>query len=175
MLNYIIIALAAITFMGDTNSIHNFSIKALNSDKEINLSDYKGKKILMVNVASKCGYTPQYEELQKLASTYKDDLVVIGFPCNQFMGQELKTEAAIEEFCTSKFEVDFPMTTIIDVKGKNQHPIYAWLTQKELNGKSDHKITWNFNKFLIDEDGSLLAYFPSKTTPMSDDITSHLK
>ncbi len=155
-------------------SIYDYKIKALDSDAQIDLAAYKGKKILIVNVASKCGYTPQYEDLQKLSVQYEDKLVVLGFPCDQFGGQELDSELEIKQFCSSKFDVTFPMTTIIDVKGDNQHPIYKWLTQKSLNGKGDYAINWNFNKFLIDENGQLLEYFPSKVKPMDEAIIKYL-
>lgn len=156
-------------------SIHEFKIKSLDSDKTINLADFKGKKILIVNVASKCGFTPQYEDLQKLSMQYDDKLVVLGFPCDQFMGQELDTEAEIKTFCTDEFHVTFPMTTVVEVKGKDQHPIYQWLTQKSQNGVDDYKISWNFNKFLIDENGQLIAYFPSNVKPMDEAIVKYLK
>lgn len=156
------------------SSIHDFSIQALDSDQEINLSDYKGKKILIVNVASKCGYTPQYKDLQELYDKYNDKLVIIGFPCNQFMGQEPDNELQIKEFCEKNYGVTFPMTTKIDVKGSNQHPIYKWLTSKELNGIDDYKISWNFNKFLIDEEGKLLQYFGTKVEPLDKEITDYL-
>jgi len=156
-------------------SIYDYKIQALDSDKEINLADYKGKKILIVNVASKCGFTPQYEDLQKLSMQYDDKLVVIGFPCDQFLGQELDSEAEIKTFCTNEFHVTFPMTTMIEVKGDNQHPIYQWLTQKSMNGVGDYTVGWNFNKFLIDENGKLLEYFPSKVKPMDEKIVKHLK
>ena len=155
-------------------SIYEFSIEALNSDEEINLSDYKGKKILIVNVASKCGYTYQYEDLQKLYETYQDKLVIIGFPCNQFMGQESGDEITIQEFCRANYGVTFPMTTKIDVKGKDQHPIYKYLTSKSENGLGDFKVGWNFNKFLIDENGKLVAHFDSKVKPLDAEITSLL-
>jgi glutathione peroxidase len=157
------------------SSIYDFKIQALNSSEEIELSDFKGKKLLIVNVASKCGYTPQYEDLQKLSMQYNDKLVVLGMPCDQFMGQELDTEVAIKEFCTEKYSVTFPMTTVVDVKGTNQHPIYDWLTSKATNGKEDYVVKWNFNKFLIDENGKFLAYFPSKVKPMDDEILQYLK
>jgi glutathione peroxidase len=159
----------------NTKSIHDYQIKLLNSEKMLDFADFKGKKILVVNVASKCGYTPQYEELEALSKQYGDKLVVVGFPCDQFMSQELDTEAAIAEFCSAKFDVSFPMTTIINVKGKEQHPIYQYLTQKALNGLGDFEISWNFNKFLLDEAGKVIAYFPSKVTPMDAQITKYLK
>ncbi len=155
-------------------SFHSFSIPSLTGDSTISMADFKGKKILVVNVASKCGFTYQYEGLEKLHEQYKDKLVVIGFPCNQFLGQEPGSAEKIEEFCRLTYGVSFPMTQKIDVMGKNQHPIYSWLTSKNNNGKADYKVSWNFNKFLLDEEGNLLAYFGSKTKPLSTDITSLL-
>lgn len=165
----------SILFTSFAPSIYDYKINALESDEQIDLSSYKGKKLLIVNVASKCGYTPQYEDLQKLAMQYDDKLVVLGMPCDQFGGQELDSEIEIKQFCTEKFNVTFPMTTVIDVKGDNQHPIYQWLTQKSMNGKDDYTVSWNFNKFLIDENGQLLEYFPSKVKPMDEDIVKYLR
>ena len=159
----------------DKSTIHDYKIQALDSDEVINLADYKGKKILVVNVASKCGYTKQYTDLQELSMLYEDKLVVLGFPCDQFLGQELDTEAEIKTFCTNEFQVTFPMTTMIEVKGDDQHPIYQWLTQKSMNGKGDYKVGWNFNKFLIDENGELIEYFPSKVKPMDEEIMKYLR
>ena len=170
------ISLFLLIFMSDTTAtFHNFSIEALNSDEIIDMSSFKGKKVLVVNVASKCGFTPQYADLQKLYETYGDKLVVIGFPCNQFLGQEPGKESLIEEFCSLNYGVTFPMTTKIDVKGSDQHPIYKWLTKKELNGKDNFKVSWNFNKFLIDENGNLLEHFGSNVKPLDPAITSHLE
>ena len=160
---------------GAAKSIHDFKVQALNSDKEIKLSDFKGKKLLVVNVASKCGYTPQYEGLQKLYETYGDKLAIVGFPCDQFLGQELDEEQEIAKFCKLNYGVTFPLSAVIEVKGDNQHPIYSFLTSKEQNGKGDYKVTWNFNKFLLDEEGQLIEYFGSGVKPMSDDILKHLK
>lgn len=162
-------------FSVHTASIHDYKIQALDSDEVIDLSSFKGKKILVVNVASKCGYTKQYEALQKLSIQYDDKLVVLGFPCDQFMGQELDSEAEIKAFCTSEFQVTFPMTTMVEVKGDKQHPIYQWLTKKSMNGKDDYKISWNFNKFLIDENGNMIEYFPSNVKPMDEAIVKYLK
>lgn len=150
-------------------------IEKLNSDENLCLKDFKGKKILLVNVASECGYTKQYADLEKLYQTYKENLVVIGFPCNQFGGQEPGTEAEIEKFCSSKFAVSFPITKKIAVKDSAQHPIYAWLTSKSLNGVADYKVTWNFNKFMLNENGQLIGYFNSKINPLDSAITNLLK
>ena len=165
----------SLLFSSFAPSIYDYKINALESDEQIDLSSYKGKKLLIVNVASKCGYTPQYEDLQKLAMQYDDKLVVLGMPCDQFGGQELDSEIEIKQFCTEKFNVTFPMTTVIDVKGDNQHPIYQWLTKKSMNGKGDYTVSWNFNKFLIDENGQLLEYFPSKVKPMDEEIVKYLR
>ncbi len=165
----------SLLFSSFAPSIYDYKINALESNEQIDLSSYKGKKLLIVNVASKCGYTPQYEDLQKLAMQYDDKLVVLGMPCDQFGGQELDSEIEIKQFCTEKFNVTFPMTTVIDVKGDNQHPIYQWLTKKSMNGKGDYTVSWNFNKFLIDENGQLLEYFPSKVKPMDEEIVKYLR
>ncbi len=158
----------------DVKSIHDFKIEALNSDEVIDFSSFKGKKILIVNVASKCGFTRQYDDLEKLYEKYQDKLVIVGFPCNQFLMQEPGSEETIAEFCRVNYGVTFPMTTKINVKGKNQHPIYQWLTSKEYNGKDDYKVSWNFNKFLIDENGNLLEHFASKVEPFDEAIIKYL-
>jgi glutathione peroxidase len=128
-----------------------------------------------VNTASKCGYTGQYEALQKVYTQYKDKLVIIGFPCNQFGGQEPGTNDAIVEFCQKNYGVTFPLGDKLDVKGENAAPIYKWLTQKSQNGVLDATIGWNFNKFLLDEQGKMIAYFPSNVKPDSESILSYLK
>lgn len=154
-------------------SIYDIHILNLNGDS-LNFSDFKGKKILVVNVASECGFTPQYEGLQELYSTYGDKLVIIGVPCNQFGGQEPGTHEEIASFCQKNYGVTFPITEKIDVKGENQHPLYQWLTSKALNGKEDSEVKWNFHKYLIDENGSYVAQFSTRTEPMSEDIISKL-
>jgi glutathione peroxidase len=158
----------------DPKSIFQFKVESIDGGK-IDFSKYKGKKILVVNTASKCGYTPQYEGLEKLYETYKDKLVIVGFPANNFGGQEPGSNAEIKEFCTGTYKVSFPMAAKVSVKDNDVAPIYQWLTQKSKNGVLDATIGWNFNKFLLDENGKLLAYFPSKVEPMSDAITSYLK
>ena len=129
----------------------------------------------MVNTASKCGYTPQYEGLEKVYEQYKDKLVIIGFPCNQFGGQEPGTNEEIVSFCKKNYGVTFPLADKIDVKGENTAAIYQWLTQKSKNGVLEASISWNFNKFLLDENGKMMAYFPSNIKPDSDQILSQLK
>ena len=159
----------------DETSIYDFKIQALHSDEEIDFANFKGKKILIVNVASKCGFTPQYKGLEKLNKEYGDNLVVIGFPSNQFMFQESGSEEKIASFCQKNYGVSFPMTTKVKVKGRSKHPIYQWLTSKKYNGKGDYKVKWNFNKFLIDENGDLVGHFGSKVKPYSEEILQHLK
>ena len=155
-------------------SIYDFKIKALNSEEVIDFSSFQGKKILLVNVASRCGYTKQYEALQQLYEQYHHQLVIVGFPCNQFLFQESGSESEIALFCTKNYGVTFPMTTKIKVKGSSKHPIYKWLTSRELNGMDNYKISWNFNKFLIDEEGKLLAHFASSVKPYDERILKHL-
>ena len=158
----------------NAQSIHSFTVKSIDG-KNLNLASFKGKKILIVNTASKCGYTPQYEGLEKVYEQYKDKLVIIGFPCNQFGGQEAGTNEEIADFCKKNYGVSFPLADKIDVKGSNAAPIYQWLTQKSKNGILDASISWNFNKFLIDENGKMMAYFPSNVKPDSESILSYLK
>ena len=157
----------------DPATVYGFKVEALEGGT-IDLSKYKGKKILIVNTASKCGYTPQYEGLQKLYDKYKDKLVIIGFPANNFGGQEPGTNVEIKEFCTKNYGVTFPMAAKVSVKGEDIAPIYKWLCSKAENGVMDAEIKWNFGKFLLDEKGTLINYFSSKTTPMSEEITSKL-
>ena len=127
-----------------------------------------------MNTASKCGFTPQYKGLEELYEKYKDRLVIIGFPANNFFSQEPGSNETISEFCKKNYGVSFPMAAKISVKGKNIAPIYQWLCNKEENGVMDAKITWNFNKFLLNEQGVIIAKFNSKVTPMSEEITSKL-
>ena len=157
-----------------TESIYNIKINALNGEP-INLSDYKNKYILFVNVASKCGFTGQYEDLQKLYDIYKDKLMIIGVPCNQFGAQEPGTANEIQTFCRQNYGVSFLMTEKIDVKGTNQHPLYQWLTKQEKNGSSSSTVKWNFQKYLVGKKGELIDYYYSVTNPMSSKITNHIK
>jgi len=164
----------ATALLSNAQSIHSFKVKAIDG-KQIDFASFKGKKILVVNTASKCGYTPQYEALEKVYKQYKDKLVIIGFPCNQFGGQEPGTNEEIASFCQKNYGVTFPLADKVDVKGGNTAPIYQWLTQKAKNGLVDATISWNFNKFLLDENGKMMAYFPSNVKPDSEDILSRLK
>ena len=152
-----------------------YSLQAIaNKGETIHFSDFKGKKILIVNTASKCGFTPQYEGLEALYEKYKDRLVIVGFPANNFFSQEPGSNATIEEFCKKNYGVTFPMAAKISVKGKSIAPIYQWLCNKTENGVMDARITWNFNKFLLDEKGILIGKFNSKVKPMSEEIVSKL-
>ena len=166
----LLIALIAMSMTPTSKSIHDYKIQKLNDEVMIDFKTFEGKKILVVNVASKCGFTHQYEDLEALSQKYKDQLVVVGIPCNQFLFQEPGSEAKIQSFCSSTYGVTFPMTTKVKVKGKDQHPIYKFLTSKELNGKGDFEVSWNFNKFLLDEEGKLMAHFPSKVEPLDEEI-----
>ncbi len=159
--------------MATAASIHSFSVKALDGSS-INFADYKGKKILIVNTASECGYTPQYKELEALYEKYKTKLVIVGFPANNFGGQEPGSNTEIKSFCEKNYGVTFPMAEKISVKGSDTAPIYKWLTNKSENGVLDAEIKWNFNKFLLDENGHIIAKFDSGTTPMSEEIVGKL-
>ena len=134
--------------------------------KPVSMSAYKGKYVLCVNVASKCGHTPQYAKLEALYEKFKDKLVIIGFPCNQFLGQEPGSEKEIAEFCTKNYGVTFPLSSKIDVKGKDQHPVYTWLMTKDINGVSDDKVEWNFHKVLVSPEGTWLKGFSAGSDPM---------
>jgi len=155
------------------HTIYNFKVEGLEGGT-INFADFKGKKILIVNTASECGFTPQYEGLEALYEKYKDKLVIVGFPANNFGGQEPGTNTEIKEFCKKNYGVSFPMAAKISVKGDDTAPIYKWLCNKSENGVLDASIKWNFNKFLLDENGHLIAYFPSTVKPMDEEIVSKL-
>lgn len=169
----IVAMMSAFTLPGDP-SIHTFKVKSIEGGT-IDFAKFKGKKILVVNTASKCGYTPQYEQLEKVYEEYKDKLVIIGFPANNFGAQEPGTDGEIQEFCKARFGVKFPLASKISVKGDDTAPIYKWLTTKTENGVLDATIAWNFNKFLLDENGKMIAYFGSKVLPDSEEILKYLK
>ena len=154
------------------NSLYNISLKSIDNET-IDLTQYQGKYILFVNVASYCGYTSQYSDLQKLYERY-DNLEVIGLPCNQFLFQEPFSQDSIKQFCKLNYSITFLMTEKINVKGKNQHLLYKWLTSKELNNLKDSSVKWNFQKYLVGINGNLIDVFPSKTPPLSKDIIQHL-
>jgi glutathione peroxidase len=155
-------------------NLYDIKIDSLQGNP-IKLSDFKNKYILFVNVASKCGFTPQYEDLETLSATYKDNLVVIGVPCNQFGKQEPGNADEIQEFCQVNYGVSFLMTEKIDVKGDHQHPLYTWLTSKEMNDKKSSSVKWNFQKYFVDTEGNLIDYYFSLTKPLSSKITKYLK
>ncbi len=167
-----IIVLSAFTIKLPTTSFYDLKAKTIDG-KEFSFADLKGKKIMIVNTASKCGYTPQYEDLEKLYKLYKDkNFVIIGFPANNFGKQEPGTNTEIKEFCTKNYGVTFQMMEKIDVKGDDMHAVYKWLTSKELNGKMDSSVKWNFQKYLIDENGNLVDVAYSNDKPMDEKIVN---
>lgn len=155
-------------------TIYDYKVESLDG-KEINFADFKGKKILIVNTASECGFTPQYADLETLSKDYKDKLVVVGFPANNFGGQEPGSNAEIGAFCQKNYGVTFPMAAKVSVKGDDTAPIFKYLTEKDLNGVKNTTILWNFTKFLLDENGKLIETFISTTKPTSESITKYLK
>jgi glutathione peroxidase len=154
-------------------TIYDFKVPSLEGSI-IDFSKFKGKKVLIVNTASECGYTPQYADLQKLHETYKSKLVIVGFPANNFGGQEPGSNTDIKEFCKKNYGVTFLMAEKVSVKGNDIHPLFKWLTNKSENGVMDAEIKWNFTKFLLDEKGKLINVFPSKVNPNSEEITKYL-
>lgn len=156
------------------SNLYDISIKSLQGTP-VDLSEFKGKYILFVNVASKCGFTPQYKGLQELYDTHKDKLMIVGVPCNQFGKQEPGTSDEIQEFCEVNYGVSFLITEKIDVKGSKQHPLYAWLTNKAMNGKKNSSVKWNFQKYLVNEKGEFVDYYYSITSPTSSKIKKHLR
>ena len=155
--------------------IYNFALKSIDG-KEVNLSQYRGKALLLVNVASQCGYTPQYEGLQKIYAKYNHrGLVVLGFPANNFGAQEPGTDQEIKTFCSTRFNVTFPMFSKISVKGPDKHPLYQYLTDASTNPNFAGEIKWNFNKFLIDRQGNIAARFDSKDAPESETVTAAIE
>lgn len=154
-------------------SIYDFKVEALDGST-IDFAAFKGKKILIVNTASACGFTPQYEGLETLYKKYQDKLVIVGFPANNFGGQESGSNSEIKEFCKKNYGVSFPMAAKISVKGDDIAPIYKWLCNKSQNGVLDAEIKWNFNKFLLDEKGALITKFDSGVKPLSEELTSKL-
>ncbi len=156
------------------NGIHQFTVKAIDGTS-FNFADLKGKKIMVVNTASKCGLTPQYELLEALYKEYQDrDFIIVGFPANNFLKQEPGTDQEINEFCTKNYGVTFPMMSKISVKGDDIHPVYTWLTQKSENGLKDSKVGWNFQKYLIDENGKLVDVLSPRDKPNTEKVISWL-
>ena len=172
MIKLLIIAMTI--FAAGPANVYQFKVPSIDG-ATIDFSKFKGKKILIVNTASKCGYTPQYVELEKLHKAYGSKLVIIGFPANNFGGQEPGSNAEINDFCKKNYGVSFIMAEKLSVKGEDIHPLFKWLTSKSDNGVMDAEIKWNFTKFLLDEKGKLLAVYPSKVSPMSEEITNQLQ
>jgi len=154
-------------------SIYDFKVPSLDGGT-IDFSKYKGKKILVVNTASQCGFTPQYAELQELYKKYENTLVIVGFPANNFGGQEPGSNSDIKSFCEKNYGVTFPMAEKVSVKGNDIHPLFKYLANEAAKLGITEPVKWNFTKFLIDEKGSLVAVFDGKVKPMSEEITKHL-
>jgi glutathione peroxidase len=171
MLKVLSIALASYFIMA--TSIYEFKVPGLEGGS-IDFSQYKGKKIMIVNTASKCGNTPQYAELEELYKKYKGKLVIIGFPANNFGGQEPGTKEEISEFCKRNYGVTFPMADKVSVKGADIAPIFQYLTDEAKKLGVEDPIKWNFTKFLIDENGTLIAVIHNKTKPMSEEVLKYL-
>jgi len=159
----------------DNQTIYQFTVEDING-KPFALADLKGKKVMIVNTASKCGLTPQYKELETLYQQYKKkDFIIIGFPANNFLGQEPGSNEQIASFCSINYGVTFPMMSKISVKGKDMHPLNQFLTQKAKNGVEDSKVKWNFQKYLIGRDGKLEKVSDPKTLPSSDEVTQWIE
>lgn len=168
-------AIFSLSASAQNKNLYDFTVKTIDG-KDFNLSELKGKKVLIVNVASKCGFTPQYKELEELYKKYgKENFTIIGFPANNFLWQEPGSNEEIQEFCTLNYGVTFPMMAKISVKGKEIAPLYNWLTHKSENGKQDAKVQWNFQKFMIDENGNWAGVASPNTTPMSEEIISWIE
>jgi glutathione peroxidase len=159
----------SIAIFSQSPSFYDFKVKTLEG-KEFDFSSLKGKKVMVVNTASKCGFTPQFKDLEELYEQYGQVLVIIGFPANNFMNQEPGSATEIRQFCTQNYGVTFPMMEKISVKGNDMHPLYKWLTSKEKNGVMDSEVKWNFQKYLIDEKGKLTDVVFSKEKPGSDKV-----
>ena len=175
MVRNILIAGLLIIVVGTANAqttFYDFTVKDING-KDYPLSRLKGKKVLVVNTASKCGHTPQYEGLQELYEKYgADDFMIIGFPANNFLKQEPGSDEEIASFCSINYGVTFPMMSKISVKGNDQHQLYKWLTSKGDNGLEDSKVSWNFQKYMIDEEGQLVGHFSPRTKPDNERLVS---
>lgn len=169
------LAILSVVMLFASSHLYDFKVDAVDGGK-IDFSKYKGKKVLIVNTASLCGNTPQYEGLEKLYKKYQDKLVIIGFPANNFGSQEPGSNKEIQEFCTKKYAVSFPMAAKISVKGADIHPLYKWLLEES---KAKHfepaEVTWNFQKYLLDEKGNLVAVFSPKTQPESAEVIAAIE
>ncbi len=161
--------------MAQSVNFHSFTMQNIDG-QDINLAQYKGKKVLVVNTASKCGLTPQYEGLEALYEKYKDkNFVIVGFPANNFLQQEPGTNNEIKQFCSAEYNITFPMMSKISVKGDDMHPLYQWLTKKSQNGKFDADVKWNFQKFMIDENGELVDFLNPKQKPDDEKLINWLE
>lgn len=177
MKKYIFLLILSISFISakERKSIYEYKVQTIDG-QEYDMSKLKGKKVLIVNVASKCGLTEQYIELEELYKKYKSiGFEIIAFPCNDFLSQEPGTNAEIKEFCSQEYSISFPLMAKISVKGKDQAPIYQWLTQKDYNNYSDNKVKWNFQKYLIDRDGKLINVLSPGTAPNDPEIISFIR
>ncbi len=157
-----------------TSRFFDFKMRSIDGE-EVAFSQFKDKKVIVLNVASECGYTPQYADWEKFYKENKEKVVVLGFPCNQFMGQESGDNAAIKSFCQKNYGVTFPMFEKVDVKGDKKSPLYAWLTDKSQNGWNEQEPSWNFCKYLINEKGELVEFFASKITPENAEFQAAFK
>lgn len=172
---FILIAMIAMMNNSDKETIYQFQVKDIQGN-DFDFASLKGKKIMVVNTASKCGLTPQYEKLEALYEKYKDkNFVIVGFPANDFMSQEPGSNEEIESFCKMNYGVSFPMMSKISVKGKDMHPVYHFLTEKDKNGLEDSKVEWNFQKYLIDENGHLEKVISPRIQPDDESITSWIE
>jgi glutathione peroxidase len=155
------------------SSIHNFKIESLEGSS-IDFSDFKGKKIMLVNVASECGLTPQYQQLQELYENHSDKVVIVGCPANNFGAQEPDSNEQIKEFCTVRYGVSFPMTAKISVKGEDMHELYQFVTKKDLNGFEDSEVKWNFQKYIFNEEGKLIKVIAPTVSPIDEEVLMSL-
>ena len=172
LMSLLTVLLISFTISAQPKSFYDFRVKTLEG-QDFDFSSLKGKKVMIVNVASKCGLTPQYKDLEEVYEKYKDDnFIIIGFPANNFMNQEPGSASEIRKFCTDNYGVSFPLMEKISVKGEDMHPLYKWLTSKENNGVKDSEVTWNFQKYLIDEKGNLVDVISPRDKVTSDKVLS---
>jgi len=173
LLSVFFLIVSPMTLFSQSAGFYDFKVKTLEGE-DFDLSSLKGKKVMVVNTASKCGFTPQYKDLEMLYEKYQGELVIIGFPANNFANQEPGTASEIREFCTLNYGVTFPMMEKISVRGNDIHPLYKWLTSKDKNGIMDSEVKWNFQKYLIDENGKLVDVLYSRDKPESEKVIAWL-
>ena len=174
MKTFILAAIITVSFAFTAQSVYDFKVEGIDGTP-INLADYKGKKIMIVNTASKCGNTPQYDDLEKLYAQHDDKLVIIGFPVNNFGSQEPGSNEEIAAFCDKNYAITFPMMAKISVKGPDMHPLYKFLTQRTLNGYADNEVKWNFQKYLVNENGKLEKIIDEGTSPADPEVISWIE